>query len=754
MEKTVNRPWFLVLLSAVMAAVMLAISPLQVYAVTTKTANTYISELILVTGDQLKDEKLKDYTVLDTPIYKNELDSGNGAGATYLAYKTTDRPEEAITDIRAMNMNGGWSFAEYENYLDELQDNAEKLAGGLWAAVLEFRDLYNNEETRTENVEYAYELLNLLYDDDVTDADGDPMRLGDLFADPDIIKSSTDERYTTIFLESNVDALQMIYTALGNACSKTDGMTFLERIAEDPFELLYEYCDDDSLDSAVDQLMLSIDNAREYINYYQNSAHFESFPSDEVRQAYLTALGEQDKRDGTSCLTDWMKGYTLTKELCRVEYFGTEGDFETLYDLITVDDDLYEDDEYMLPNLRPLVGAMSEGMRNLMVLGLSQIVSICTTRDGHYRDTLDELEAEEGYGDVLENGISIFAGIDREIYEEHAVAMTSAAIRANAEGDSSWRETLENNEDAAKLHSVSQTVMIVSGSLIFAGLVVIGLIFAGDVTVGESVQLLVQLLTFSLSSLGGAGYQILGVIWGTMLWGAILSVAAFIVAVVLFCLSKKTEEPEYDTYLEIPGMLCDYRTVTDRKTGAEIDEYIYYYGVADPCGVRETALFANDGQKAQELPENKKGVMDIYNWELRGERQWLALYTTKDRRAGYPIRSDAAFCVTGENKSGLFAAFFGDESSKACDLAQFYNFSISSNPKADDKKQVSPVYLGYTVDENAKYEDSAEQQVMGRLVGSAVSNGASWVMSAIGLALGCVGGFIVGKHSKKKKEEK
>ncbi len=96
-----------------------------------------------------------------------------------------------------------------------------------------------------------------------------------------------------------------------------------------------------------------------------------------------------------------------------------------------------------------------------------------------------------------------------------------------------------------------------------------------------------------------------------------------------------------------------------------------------------------------------------------------------------------------ESKTGgKFASFFGSDNSQGCDLAMFYKLC------ADD--EATALYLRYTVDPKAVYPDDKEQDVMRTLIGSAVSNGASWGMGVIGLGLGCLGGILIGKHSKKK----
>ena len=390
-------------------------------------------------------------------------------------------------------------------------------------------------------------------------------------------------------------------------------------------------------------------------------------------------------------------------------------------------------------------------MRPLLSLGLASLVSICVTGEGEYYATMDELKNDSEYEDVFADGISIFSGVDREIYEEHAVAMTGAAINANANDDTSWHDA--GNAKSEKLHKLGTRFAIVAG--VFGGFSL--LVGWGMMSVGSTVAFSDYVVWLARGLVGGIGVSldVGGRLFAMFLsWSVVVAVGALIATIVLFVLSKKYDIPDYTDYSEIPGMLCDYRkeSIQNETDGnfveTSVEKYVYYKGAVNPVGVRETAQFGDGDGQPQALPENRKGVMDIYDWSLRSTRQWIAVYTTKDRYAGYPILSDS-LAVCAENKSGLFAAEFGAEKTEAFDFSEIYNHSAEVTKNSG--KKAAPVYLTYLSDENAVYTDSAEQQVMDRLVGSAVSNGAAWAMSAIGLALGCVGGFLVGKNTKKKK---
>ena len=107
--ESINKKNFLEkVLALVLILAMAIVTPAQAFA----ASNNYIKDVKMVYAVNASEAgKLagKDYTVLSTPIYKGENN-------TYIAYQTTNNPEEAITDIRAMNMNGGWSYEKYAEF--------------------------------------------------------------------------------------------------------------------------------------------------------------------------------------------------------------------------------------------------------------------------------------------------------------------------------------------------------------------------------------------------------------------------------------------------------------------------------------------------------------------------------------------------------------------------------------------------------------------------------------------------------------
>ena len=67
------------------------------------------------------------------------LNQGSKGDAVYLGYTTTTNPKEAITDIAVMQMEGGYSFAEYETLLEEQSEDINHMIGILEVTLNEAR---------------------------------------------------------------------------------------------------------------------------------------------------------------------------------------------------------------------------------------------------------------------------------------------------------------------------------------------------------------------------------------------------------------------------------------------------------------------------------------------------------------------------------------------------------------------------------------------------------------------------------------
>ena len=103
----------------------------SVFTVTMRAASEeeFLSEVALVYEDSIEDAKAAiagtDWKLLEYDLNANAdymIDDG-----VYLIYKTSTNAEDAITDLRVMDMYGGYSTSNYEKQLEASRNMYMKL---------------------------------------------------------------------------------------------------------------------------------------------------------------------------------------------------------------------------------------------------------------------------------------------------------------------------------------------------------------------------------------------------------------------------------------------------------------------------------------------------------------------------------------------------------------------------------------------------------------------------------------------------
>ena len=469
---------FRIVTAVLMAVIVAALLPAQVLA----DGPEYISELKVGIGSTSELEK-EGFTVLKDNNGKAvdlNTDAGGGYGsegdqAVYLGYKTTSDQNKALTDLALMNMKGGYSVQEYEALMEtQMKSQIIPFVESFLTTINEYRANYNsdNEENR-ERALYFHDMLNKLTDDDCGGKG-----LGDLLLNEtkyemgvaaydrlseeekektDIVKES-DKAYAALSeaeRQNHADILTIIAQANGQATLKLQELltrsaddnedTWLDRFAgttyddllsvtpgktqTDKAKALAKQYDDDAneilemWDAFRDQL-LGADEAIQKVEDFDESAVeadskvLEEYSLETATDADNDALVEAavNTEIETELLVNRLTDYVAKEYLDSIDY----GD-GTLLDFFTRD---YEDVSDDITALYPLVASLSPGQRaGLQFLTLSTLVSSAGTTPEAYADTeIDQIEA-----------VSIYEGVDRGIYEKGGVALTSDALRKDAE---------------------------------------------------------------------------------------------------------------------------------------------------------------------------------------------------------------------------------------------------------------------------------------------------------------------------------
>ena len=257
--------------------------------------NLYISEVKLGYGETAEEAatglQMEGYRILTSdeentsvePAYQSYADlnkggsSGNalarkGTAIVYLGYKTTNKPEEAITDLATMNMKGGYSFADYQKLMEQHRDQVvrpflEKFMG----TIREYRTNYNssNEDNRAK-AKLIHDVLNKIIDDDTGMGMGDLLlaETKDELGESAWSKLSDEEKkkhgdLTTILVQAQGGLVTMMEQLLTFAADTADNSWMERFLAYSKEGLEKQY---------LDQGMTGTDVAKKLAEQYDDTA--------------------------------------------------------------------------------------------------------------------------------------------------------------------------------------------------------------------------------------------------------------------------------------------------------------------------------------------------------------------------------------------------------------------------------------------------------------------------------------------------
>lgn len=608
-------------------------------------------------------------------VQNQNLNAGTGGDAVYLGYKTTNDPDKAITDLAVMNMKGGYSFGEYEEMMKKQEKGVEKMVKVIQISLKEYRANYQKEMPGAQK---AHELMNKLVEDDSGKKMGDFL-LDDSMSEKDLVK---------VIMQGNSTATSSIYQGLALACSESEEENWLKRLAETDLnaKLSPEKYDEKAREIYETQW----DPFRDMLLAYQKS--------DLKLDASKTEIEDWKKENGEDEYLNWTQNSLVYGILASYPYGdGTLADFF-----------LKDKKEFKMEKLYPVVKAMTDGQAAISnLVGLSYLVKVAGTGKKDWKEveekTEDVMERAEKKENVdIPETVSVYAGVDRSLFDG-GVALTSDALRkASSKGDTSWYYGNISEEAEIALYAVAGTFTVIGVSMLIYQAVISHLAYAAAKAAFDSAMVFVEdEIVWSLSEwysikiLNINSFQsFLANHFGSTFAahsGTILGVIALGIALIAESIYVAWELYNYyhPDYTEIPRIIVDERKDEQGKT-----KYLNYYAVTDQTG-----------QYADLNTKNGK--------------QWIALYTTKDKNAGYPITTDL---LVQKGKDGKVAEegyspvhTFGEEAA--------YNLNSHSY------KDAEAMYMFFVRDEWPEYFE-----------GSAFGRG-NMILT---VGLGALGGILIG----------
>lgn len=593
------------LLSVTLVIVIGVSVPLNAFAA---GKTEYISELKLSTAaGGTKEEAKKALTDNGYTLTDDGFDLGF-TESLYLGYKTTLNPAEAITDIAAMNMNGGYSFSEYEELVKEQKAATDKIVAILMHGVKEYRDNY---AAGSPAAKYARDMMNIYKEDD------SGKLMGDLLLD----SSASEKQLSTIFMQASGIHLTVIERNLALACTPygkdaqgNEKITWMERLSKLGGEGVMEATNDDSNNVRAITLKLVFELIVPELQQYRKVQEIidQTLGTGELtpeQQSQATTIVEENyPADQVVLFSQSAASYAILSSFAYEDWNYPE--IKTLADLVMKSSELESFDFHAMASV------LTESEYQMMsLIGATPFISTVGNTEENWQKIRGEVETMDL---KKPSTTSIYDGVDRELFNGK-VAMTSESIRANnMNSDSNMLYgNLSKSAEIAMFALMGTAVATMIGAAIYSGISHIA--FTQIVTKGlsaTSVEILEnatasyqklyqryypERFTTKLTSLGRVFFGAMAVLAIVMIVFAALEIAAYF-------------NKDYTT---MPLIMMDVLMQKNAEGKATIPTLAKY-----------------DAVTQQKLNIQNNYIADLNTF---GGNQWIIMYTTKDKLAGAPI---------------------------------------------------------------------------------------------------------------------
>ena len=542
-------------------------------SVSAATTEEFISEVALIYKDSVEDAK-KAIEGTDWKLFEQDLNPKADYmfdDGVYLIYKTSTNVEDAITDLRVMDMYGGFSISSYEKQLEASREEYKKNVQEIRTIAAEFKALY---EAGDAMAALAYRQLNYYKDVKTTNGTETDMLMGDFF-----LNMPTDDLIVVqVLLEGNSLVVSNLFTLLAIGLSNSSNS--LDKRVADNYAIRDTLSDEACYDNAI-ALVEPLNKVAAKIKQY-----------DTLKDKYALEDGSMTEAE-----------YEFIREVGAVAALSESiklGDI-TLADMLRKGEWTYKD-------LYPIVASFSAGQLSLIKMGAFEILLTHANPSSSIEDLtelVDAVEAKMIEKDGYIKPIDLYIGVDRSIFNG-SFAMTSAAERQQALTGETW--------DMGSAATASTNFYIASTVLTFLDVIAWGgfAIASTNSSTGLAFYQIGTMVSEVWNMTGVAevsGFQNVAPFWqwnaaGIWFWTAV-GVALIAAGLSGISLWYNYYNPDYT---EIPDVLVDVRE-TDLG-----DKYVKY----------TAAKVYEDGKLSE-----KNADFNAYEG-----KEWNALYYTKDATAG------------------------------------------------------------------------------------------------------------------------
>ena len=146
----------------------------------------------------------------------------------YLIYQTSTDVEDAITDLRVMDMYGGYSTTNYQREIEKSRQEYESMIDELRVAAGEFATKYAAGD---EMAQLAYRQLNYYQDVKTENGTETDKKMGDFFLNMPADNDDGNKQIIQVLFEGNSVVVMNLLSLLAVGISGNQGDSFATRVA-------------------------------------------------------------------------------------------------------------------------------------------------------------------------------------------------------------------------------------------------------------------------------------------------------------------------------------------------------------------------------------------------------------------------------------------------------------------------------------------------------------------------------------------
>ena len=605
-----------------------------------QTAERYLSQVRVYTAQSEAQARALCEADGFIPVEGN-LNEGSGYDAVILGYKTTDDADEALTDVRMMQMTSGFSSL---NYSEVISRQYPKLDGMIQNELTAAREFAVRLNSGSSNAAVARDYLNLFTIPETG------MKLGD-YLSSDSVNADTLKK---LFLQSATAVTTTIMTQLTLGVSEYGEDNWAARVSQNKDILdadSYDELDRKYLDSSESLVTAIQDFATKYLNAM---ARAEANGGKIVQVSSDTASAETMNEQGADSM------YVLAHDMLNQYSYDEE---KKLGDWLVELGCLKFADKTEIRLLYPLTVAMTAGQ--IIMAGFTGINSLAlylndiSSNQGDLTGSLEEAKSTIRQT-VGGDAISVWAGVDQDLFSR------TVAVTGDAQRYTNIKNTADNMiqrsrtiEALDQITSIAQKAVTIAGGV--AALLTIPATIVEAFVADAALWYCQHFTTYMVFACLGKAASVIA---------SISKIAIVVILIIMLIVwLYDTFKPECDdlTYTDIPEIAMNL-SKEDNTT-------------------RSSGLLRYD---LIQSPDNKADI-NAYNG-----KQWNALYASSNRDAGNPIvvpEGKAAFIV----QTGSSSTPEGYAPVKNFD--EIYAANLNANTRSSEAPQI---YLFYSSPGNSE----------------------------------------------------